>query len=215
MIETGLVPIFYHPSIDIAKKIVSACVEGGVRCIEFTNRGDQAHLVFQELVRNYQSDDRVIFGAGSIIDPGTASLYIQSGANFIVSPIFDPEVARVCNRRKIPYCPGCGTVNEISRAEEAGVEIVKIFPGSQVGGPPFVKAVRGPMPWTRIMPTGGVSPTEENIRVWFEAGVACVGMGSKLISKDLIEVEDFESITGTVNQVLNWIRAVRGNTAVF
>lgn len=214
MIETGLVPIFYHPSIETANKIVSACLEGGVRCIEFTNRGDQAHLVFQELVRYYQSDDRAIFGAGSIIDPGTASLYIQSGANFIVSPIFDHEVSRVCNRRKIPYCPGCGTVNEISIAEESGVEIVKIFPGSQVGGPPFVKAVRGPMPWTRIMPTGGVSPTEENIHAWFEAGAACVGMGSKLINKDLIAKGDFQSITDTVSQVLTWIRSIRGGAAV-
>lgn len=210
MIETGLVPVFYNGDIEIAVKIVNACLDGGVRCVEFTNRGDQAHLVFQQLVNRFIDDDRVIFGAGSVIDPGTASLYIQLGANFIVGPILDREVARVCNRRKIPYSPGCGSVNELSEAEEMGVEICKIFPGSQVGGPSFVKAVRGPMPWTRIMPTGGVSPTRENIREWFEAGVACVGMGSKLVSKELVAAEDYQSITENVRQVLSWIKEIRG-----
>jgi len=210
MIETGLVPVFYNGDIEIAVKIVNACLDGGVRCVEFTNRGDQAHLVFQQLVNRFIDDDRVIFGAGSVIDPGTASLYIQLGANFIVGPILDREVARVCNRRKIPYSPGCGSVNEISEAEEMGVAICKIFPGSQVGGPSFVKAVRGPMPWTRIMPTGGVSPTRENIREWFEAGVACVGMGSKLVSKELVAAEDYQSITENVRQVLSWIKEIRG-----
>ena len=138
MIETGLVPVFYHPDVDTAARIVDACLEGGVRCVEFTNRGDQAHLVFQELVRRYWDDEHAILGAGSVADAGTAALYIQSGANFIVGPMLDEDTARLCNRRKVPYSPGCGSVNEISQAEALGVEVCKIFPGSQVGGPGFV-----------------------------------------------------------------------------
>ncbi|RME82108.1 MAG: bifunctional 4-hydroxy-2-oxoglutarate aldolase/2-dehydro-3-deoxy-phosphogluconate aldolase, partial [Caldilineae bacterium] len=148
MLETGLVPVFYHPDVEVAAQIVQACADGGARCIEFTNRGDQAHVVFGELVRRFLDDDRVILGVGSVIDPVTAGLYLQLGANFVVGPVLNPEIARLCNRRKVAYSPGCGSVSEISAAEELGVEIVKVFPGSQVGGPGFVKAVRGPMPWT-------------------------------------------------------------------
>jgi len=210
MIDTGLVPVFYHQDVEVASRIVTACLEAGVRCIEFTNRGDQAHVVFGELVRRFQKDERAILGAGSVLDAGTAALYIQLGANFIVGPALNPEVARVCNRRKVAYSPGCGSVSEISEAEELGVEIVKVFPGSQVGGPGFVKAVRGPMPWTNIMPTGGVDPSEENMRSWFEAGVACVGMGSKLVRKDLVAAGEYAKITELAAQTLGWIKAVRG-----
>jgi 2-dehydro-3-deoxyphosphogluconate aldolase/(4S)-4-hydroxy-2-oxoglutarate aldolase len=209
MVNTGLIPVFYNGDVEVASNIIKACRAGGIRCFEFTNRGDQAHLVFGELVRRFYEDDQVILGAGSVIDPGTAALYIQLGANFIVGPALNPEVARLCNRRKIAYSPGCGSVSEISAAEELGVEIVKIFPGSQVGGPAFVKSVRAPMPWTYVMPTGGVSPTEENIRAWFEAGVAAVGMGSKLVRKDLIAGEDWDTITSLARQTLAWIKEVR------
>jgi len=145
----------------------------------------------------------------SVIDAPTAALYIGSGANFVVGPVLNPEVARLCNRRKIAYMPGCGSASEISQAEELGVEIVKVFPGAQVGGPGFVKAMLAPMPWTRIMPTGGVDASEESIRAWFGAGVACVGMGSKLITKDLVAASDFDAITKKVAQVLAWIRESR------
>lgn len=209
MIETGLVPIFYNSDIEIATRVVEACINGGARCVEFTNRGDQAHIVFEELIRRFNPQENVILGAGSIVDPGTTSLYIQLGANFIVSPVLNPEMAYVCNRRKIAYSPGCGTVNDISQAEELGVEICKIFPGSQLGGAGFVKAVRGPMPWTRIIPTGGVSPTEENIRGWIEAGAACVGMGSKLITREYLETGNYAAISKTVAQVLSWIKEAR------
>jgi 2-dehydro-3-deoxyphosphogluconate aldolase/(4S)-4-hydroxy-2-oxoglutarate aldolase len=210
MIETGLVPLFYNGDPEIATRIVEACIKGGARCVEFTNRGDQAHIVFEELVRRFKDEEDVILGAGSIIDPGTTSLYIQLGANFVVSPVLNPEMARVCNRRKVAYSPGCGSVNDISQAEELGVEICKIFPGSQIGGAGFVKAVRGPMPWSRIIPTGGVSPTEENIRGWIEAGAACVGMGSKLITKEYVAAGNYEGITENVVKVLAWIREARG-----
>ncbi len=190
--------------------VVEACLEGGVRCFEFTNRGDGAHEVFREVAHYFQNDDRLILGAGSVLDPATAALYIQLGANFIVGPVLNAEVARVCNRRKVAYSPGCGTLSEISQAEELGVEICKIFPGTAVGGPGFVKDVLGPMPWTRLMPTGGVEPTRENLNAWFNAGVACVGMGSKLFPADAIKAGDFASITENVRQALGFIQDARG-----
>jgi 2-dehydro-3-deoxyphosphogluconate aldolase/(4S)-4-hydroxy-2-oxoglutarate aldolase len=143
------------------------------------------------------------------LDAPTASLYVNSGADFVVGPIFNNEVARLCNRRKILYSPGCGSVSEISQAEELGVEIVKIFPGGQVGGPDFVKAVLGPMPWTRIMPTGGVAPTRESIHAWIKAGATCLGMGSKLITSDLVSMGDWKGITEEVAQCLKWIEEAR------
>jgi 2-dehydro-3-deoxyphosphogluconate aldolase / (4S)-4-hydroxy-2-oxoglutarate aldolase len=215
MIETGLVPVFYHADVEVASKIVSALAEAGVRCFEFVNRGDQAHLVFGELVRRFGDQDGVILGAGSVVDPVTAGQYIQLGANFIVGPLLNPEVAKLCNRRKVAYSPGCGSPSEISAAEELGVEIVKIFPGSQIGGPGFVKAVRGPMPWTYLMPTGGVAPTEENLCGWFEAGVACVGMGSKMVRKDLIAAGDFSAIRDLAAGALKIIRDIRADHPLF
>jgi len=215
MIETGLVPVFYNPDVEVASKIVEALADAGVRCFEFVNRGDQAHLVFGELVRRFGKDDAVVLGAGSVVDPVTAGQYIQLGANFIVGPMLNPDVAKVCNRRKVPYSPGCGTPTEISAAEELGVEIVKIFPGSQVGGPGFVKALRGPMPWTYLMPTGGVAPTEENLRGWFEAGVACVGMGSKLVRKDLVAAGDFDAIRDAAAETLAIIKKIRSEYPIF
>ena len=215
MIETGLVPVFYNPDVEVASKIVEALAEAGVRCFEFVNRGDQAHLVFGELVRRFGEDDNVILGAGSVVDPVAAGQYIQLGANFIVGPLLNPDVAKVCNRRKVAYSPGCGSPTEISAAEELGVEIVKIFPGSQIGGPGFVKAVRGPMPWTYLMPTGGVAPTEENLRGWFEAGVACVGMGSKLVRKDLVAAGDFDAIRDAAAETLAIIKKIRSESPIF
>lgn len=207
MEETGMVPVFYHPSADVCKKVVKACYEGGVRVFEFTNRGDFATLVFAELNKWAQQEcPGLILGAGSVIDEGTAAMYMALGANFIVSPLIDEATARVCNKRKIAWCPGCATATEIGRAHELGAEMIKIFPGSQVGGPGFVKAIKGPMPWTRIMPTGGVAPDEENLKGWFEAGVACVGMGSKLFPDDVIESEGYSFITDKCRETLEIIR---------
>ncbi len=210
MVDTGLIPVFYNPDVDTAKKIIDACTTGGVRVIEFTNRGDFAVNVFTELRQYYaKANPELVMGVGSVIDAPTAALYIANGADFVVSPVLNPKAARLCNRRKVAYSPGCGTLSEISQAEELGVEIVKIFPGSAVGGPAFVKAVKGPCPWTRIMPTGGVDATEESIRAWFEAGVACVGMGSKLITKQNIQDGNFAAITKQCAQVLKWISRYR------
>ena len=196
MKETGIVPVFYHKNTEVCKKVVKACYDGGVRVFEFTNRGDFATLVFAELNKwTIENCPEMIMGVGSVIDEGTASMYLALGANFIVSPLIDEGTAKVCNKRKVLWSPGCGSVTEIGKAHEFGAEIIKIFPGSTVGGPAFVKAVLGPMPWTSIMPTGGVSPDEENLKEWFDAGVTCVGMGSQLFPKEILDKENFEYIT--------------------
>ena len=196
ILETGIIPIFYHKDPDICRSVIQACYEGGIRIFEFTNRGDFAHEVFSDLSK--WTDNEVpdlILGAGSVVDAATASLYIQLGANFIVSPILNPDMAKVCNRRKILWSPGCGSVSEINYAEELGAEIIKIFPGSSVGGPNFIKAVKGPCPWTSLMPTGGVEPSAENLKEWFEAGAVCVGMGSNLITREIVKKKDWEELT--------------------
>jgi 2-dehydro-3-deoxyphosphogluconate aldolase / (4S)-4-hydroxy-2-oxoglutarate aldolase len=208
LLDTGLVPIFYNEDPDIAAGVIQACLDGGVRCVEFTNRGDGAHLVFSELVRRFHADERLILGAGTLIDPASAALYLQLGANFIVAPNLSPEVARLCNRRMVAYVPGCGTATEISNAHELGVEVCKIFPARELGGPSFVQLVRAPLPWARLMPTGGVEADRENVRAWIQAGTACLGMGSKLISSKVTK-KDFPLITSTVRQMLAWIQEAR------
>ncbi len=207
MQETGMIPVFYSKDTELCKKVMKACYDGGARVFEFTNRGDFAHEVFSELSKYAAKElPELILGVGSVVDAGTASLYIQLGTNFIVSPIINEEMAKVCNRRKIAWSPGCGSVTEISRAEELGAEVVKIFPASQVGGPKFVEAVKGPCPWTSIMPTGGVDTSEENLSAWFKAGVTCVGMGSQLITKDIIAKGDFQKLTDECKKALEIIK---------
>lgn len=210
MQQTGLVPVFYHADFDICWQVLQACYNGGVRVFEFTNRGDFAHELFAELNKRAAKElPELILGAGTIVDPGTASLYIQLGANFLVSPMLKPEVARTCNLRKVLYAPGCATLTEISQAEELGVEIVKVFPGF-VLGPEFVAGIKGPMPWTSIMPTGGVEPTEESLTAWFKAGVTCVGIGSQLFPKRVLQDRNFAQIEATVKDAMTIIKAVRG-----
>ncbi|MDR1667241.1 MAG: bifunctional 4-hydroxy-2-oxoglutarate aldolase/2-dehydro-3-deoxy-phosphogluconate aldolase [Bacteroidales bacterium] len=210
MKESGIVPVFYHPDAEVVGQVLKACYDGGIRVFEFTNRGDFAHEVFSGAVkRAVREFPEMILGIGSVVDGGTASLYIQLGANFIVSPVLKEDIAMVCNRRKIAWIPGCGSLNDISRAEELGAEVVKIFPGSSVGGPPFVAAVKGPCPWTSIMPTGGVEATEENLKAWFDAGVTCVGMGSNLFPKDLIAAGQWDAITRKIKDVLDILKKVR------
>jgi 2-dehydro-3-deoxyphosphogluconate aldolase/(4S)-4-hydroxy-2-oxoglutarate aldolase len=211
MIETGMVPVFYNADVEVAKQVASAVYAGGCPLLEFTNRGDHAWSVFAELERYCAKEmPQMMLGVGSVVDPGTASLYINCGASFVVGPVLNPDVARACNRRKIPYSPGCGSASEISQAEELGCEIVKVFPGGEVGGPKFVKAVKGPCPWTSIMPTGGVESTEASLKAWFDAGVACVGMGSNLVTKELLQGKDYAGITAKVQEVLALIRKIRG-----
>ncbi len=206
----GMIPLFYYPDIRVGKQVLQACYNGGSRILEFTNRGDFAHEVFGALNKYCAKElPEMILGVGSITDAGAAALFMQLGANFIVSPSIREDIAKVCNRRKIPYMPGCGTLSEIGKAEELGCDIVKLFPGASYG-PGFVKAIKGPQPWTSIMPTGGVSPDKENLRAWFDAGVICVGMGSKLISKTIIEKENFAKLEQTVKTTLALIKMLKG-----
>ncbi|MEP2610251.1 MAG: bifunctional 4-hydroxy-2-oxoglutarate aldolase/2-dehydro-3-deoxy-phosphogluconate aldolase [Cyclobacteriaceae bacterium] len=210
MKETGMVPVFYHKDVELCKGVIKACYEGGVRVFEFTNRGDFAHEVFAELVKwSAKECPELIMGVGSVIDGPTTALYLQLGSNFIVSPIVDEDMARICNKRKVAWSPGCGSVTEIVKAHELGSEVVKIFPGSQVGGPAFVKAVKGPFPYASIMPTGGVSPDEENLKGWIEAGVHCVGMGSQLFPKDVLAKKDFAAITAKCKEAIAIIKKLR------
>ncbi len=210
IIADGMVPLFFHPDSDIVIQTAGALAAGGSRVLEFTNRGDFAIEVFSALVKHAAEHfPQLIIGIGSVEDAPTAALFIAHGANFVVGPTFNEEVARLCNRRKIAYMPGCGSLNEIATAEEWGVEIVKSFPGSAVGGPSFVKAALGPRPWMRIMPTGGVTADEDNLRAWFDAGVACVGMGSGLVSNAIIESQDFATLTANTRAVLERIQMLR------
>lgn len=209
MHNSGMIPLFYDPDIEISKNIVQACYQGGARLLEFTHRGDFAHEVFRELIRFVnESLPGMIIGVGSVTDAASASHYLMNGANFIVTPVFREDIAIVCNRRKVLWSPGCGSLTEIAKAEEMGAEIVKLFPGN-IYGPEFVKAIKGPQPWTSIMPTGGVTTEKENLKVWFDAGVSCVGLGSKLISKELVKNQDYDQISNTIKKILALIQTLK------
>jgi 2-dehydro-3-deoxyphosphogluconate aldolase/(4S)-4-hydroxy-2-oxoglutarate aldolase len=214
MIEQGVIPVFYHPDTEVCVNVIRACSNGGAKCIEFTNRGDFAAQTFLEVTQHFaKADPSVIMGVGSVVDAPTAGIYIANGAKFVVGPILNADVAKVCNRRKIPYSPGCGSASEISYAEELGCEIVKVFPGSSVGGPEFVKAVLGPMPWTKIMPTGGVEATEESLKAWFGAGIVAAGIGSNLITKKLLDAGDYAGIEKKVRETVALIKKIRGTAS--
>ena len=209
MKSTGMVPLFFHNDIEVSKKVLKACYDGGARLMEFTARGDFAHEVFAELIKYAIAKlPGMVMGVGSITDAGQASLYMSLGANFIVTPVLREDIAIVCNRRKVLWSPGCGTLTEITRAEELGCEIVKLFPGD-IYGPQFVKGIKGPQPWTSIMPTGGVFPTKENLEGWFNAGVTCVGMGSKLIAKQANGNFDYQKIENTTRNAIEIINRLK------
>ena len=207
--NSGMVPLFYHHDIEVAENILKACYDGGARLLEFTNRGDFAHDVFKALIKYAnKSLTGMILGVGSVTDAASASYYMMNGANFIVTPVFRKDIAVVCNRRKVLWSPGCGSLSEITQAEEYGAEIVKLFPG-KIYGSEFVKAIKGPQPWTSIMPTGGVTTEKENLQAWFDAGVTCVGLGSKLISKKVIEEKAYAKLTADVKKTLSLIKSLK------
>ena len=209
MKETGMVPLFYHSDIALGKKVLKACYDGGARLTEFTARGDFAFEVFSALNKFAVKElPGMILGVGSVTDAAAASLYMQMGANFIVTPSLREDIAIACNRRKVLWSPGCGSLTEINNAEELGCEIVKLFPGSTYG-PSFVKAIKGPQPWTSIMPTGGVTTEVANLKAWFDAGVTCVGLGSQLISKKILTNGDFDGLENTVRATLGSIIKLR------
>ena len=209
MKESAMIPLFYHSDSEVAKAVLKACYDGGARLMEFTSRGDFAIEIFTDLIKYALAElPGMILGVGSVTDAAAASQYMLAGANFVVTPVFREDIALVCNRRKVLWSPGCGSLTEIANAEEWGCELVKLFPGSTYG-PGFVKAIKGPQPWTSIMPTGGVSTEEENLRGWFDAGVTCVGMGSKLISKEILANKDYHALETEVRSVLELIRRIR------
>lgn len=210
MRTTGMVPVFYHKDPIVARQVVKACYDGGVRVFEFTNRGDFAHEVFADLVKwTTDACPELILGVGSVVDPATAALYLQLGANFVVGPLMNEEIFKVCNRRCVPYIPGCGSVTEIGRAQECGADVVKIFPAGNVGGPSFVKNIKAPMPWSEIMVTGGVEPTKENLEAWVKAGVTCVGMGSKLFPSEEVKAGNWSAIADKCREALGFIADAR------
>lgn len=209
MKETGLVPLFFSQDLELSKQILKACFDGGARLMEFTARGDFAHEIFGQLTKYAISElPGMVMGVGSITDAASASLYMALGANFIVTPVFRKDIAIVCNRRKVLWSPGCGSLTEIAQAEEMGCEIVKLFPGDSFGAK-FIKNIKGPQPWTNIMPTGGVSPNKENLKEWFDAGATCVGMGSQLITKDIVDQQDFKKLEEQVRWTIETIKSLR------
>ena len=211
MEETGIIPVFYHSDIEVVQNVIAACYKGGIRVFEFTNRGAFAHEVFGKLIKwaeiNYPE---MILGIGSIVDAPTASLYIQLGANFVVGPLLNPEIFKICNRRLIAYTPGCATTTEIGLAQELGAEIVKVFPGGNVGGSSFVKNIKGPMAWSKIMVTGGVEPTNESLTDWFKAGVTCVGIGSNLFPVEVLKSRDWDKISELCKESLSIVKHIKG-----
>lgn len=209
MEETGFVPLFYHDNLEVCKEVLKACYNGGARLLEFTSRGDFAHEIFGELNKFAAKElPDMILGVGSITDAASASLFMALGANFVVTPVYRKDIAIVCNRRKVLWSPGCGSLTEIATAEEMGAEIIKVFPGSTLG-PDFIKAIKGPCPWTSIMPTGGVSTDRENLEGWFDAGVTCVGMGSQLITKEFLSNKDYSGLENHVRSTFELIKTIR------
>jgi len=210
LIETGILPLYYGANVETCKNVLLASYQAGVTAFEFTNRGANALSVFSEL-REFidKSKMDLTLGIGSIIDPQTAAVFVHNGAEFVVGPFLNNDLAVWCNKRKIPYIPGCTTPREISEAEEVGAEIVKVFPAA-VLGPSFIKSVLGPMPWSKLMPTGGVNPDKTNITTWVNAGAVCLGLGSQFFKKELIESQDFGQIVKTLSDVRSWIAEARG-----
>jgi 2-dehydro-3-deoxyphosphogluconate aldolase / (4S)-4-hydroxy-2-oxoglutarate aldolase len=210
MRDNGAIPLYYNPDIDVMKKVIAACHRGGMKIFEFTNRGDMAHELFAKLIKwSRQEMPDLVLGVGTVVDAPTCALYIQLGARFIVSPLLNYDMAKVCNRRKVLWIPGCATASEISKAEELGAEVVKLFPGPTVGGAKFLKAYLGPCPWSNIMPSGGVAPTEENLTEWFDAGAFCVGMGSKLITREIIEKGDYNTLEKNTRKAMKIITELK------
>ncbi|MFI3289587.1 MAG: bifunctional 4-hydroxy-2-oxoglutarate aldolase/2-dehydro-3-deoxy-phosphogluconate aldolase [Rikenellaceae bacterium] len=207
---TGIVPVFYNKDVEVSKSVLKACYDGGIRVFEFTNRGDFASEVFIELIKFAAKEcPEMILGIGSIVDAPTAALYMQYGANFIVGPYLNAEVAKVCNRHLVPYTPGCGSVTELGYAQELGCDLTKVFPAGNVGGPSFIKNVMAPLPWSNIMATGAVEPTEENLTAWFKAGAYCVGMGSQLFPAAVLKAGDWAKVTSMCETALAIAAKVR------
>lgn len=204
---TGIVPVFYNKDAELTRKVVKACYDGGIRAFEFTNRGDGANEVFKEVMAFVRAEcPEMALGAGTILDAPTAAIYLQMGADFLVSPCMVEEVVKLANRRGVPYSPGCGTVTEVVKAQELGCDLVKVFPAGTVGGPAFVKNILAPLPWALVMCTGAVEPEENNLKAWAASGVTAVGMGSKLFPKEVVAAGNWEAVSELCRKSLEWFR---------
>ena len=202
------IPLFYHADISVCQSLIQACYDGGVRAIEYTNRGEKALSNFTALKQHFSSrHPDLALGIGSVINAEQAQSFFLAGADFIVAPIADKETGKFCRSKNIAWMPGCFTLSEIMRSVKMGAELVKIFPAN-VLGPEFVRGILGPVPALKIMPTGGVDTSKENLQSWFGAGVYCVGMGSNLISKKIIESGDYAALAAQVSEVIAVIKSI-------
>jgi len=206
--EHSLIPLFYHNDLTICKKVLDAVINCGLPILEFTNRGPKAMGNFKQLVMHLGNNTGSTLGVGSVKTDEEARIFIDLGASLIVSPFLDKSIAKVCVKNNIPWIPGCGTLTEMITAEKLGAEIVKLFPGG-VFGPKFISSVLAPCPWLKIMPTGGVTADLENISQWFNAGTYCLGMGSKLISKEYLEENNFDGLEKHILQVIENIKIAK------
>ena len=209
MSTSGMIPVFYHPDVEIAKAVLDASYRGGVCVFEFTNRGENAFQVFGQLLKHAEQYPDLMLGIGTLMNADITKKYCEAGAHFIVSPILKPEMAPVCKHYNKLWVPGCATLTEIVTAKDLGAKVIKIFPGS-VLGPGFVSSIMPVVPGLQLMPTGGVEPTEANLSAWFKAGVVCVGMGSQLISKEIIETKNWAKLQQGVTDALAIVKKVRG-----
>lgn len=206
--ETPIVPLFFNADLTVSQQVLKACYDGGIRVFEFTNRGAEAPAIFAKLIDYCEKEcPDLVLGIGTIYDAKQANEFIAMGADFMLQPFTTPEVGEVCAKHDIPWMPGTMTLTEIRNAEILGAKYVKIFPGNVVG-PGFVKAIKGPMPKTKIMVTGGVEPNKESLSSWFGAGAAAVGMGSQLFPAELIAKKDYQSISNTISDLIKIYRGL-------
>ena len=205
VLDYPLVPVFYHPDPQVCLGVFEACYAGGIRAFELTNRGPNALEIFGLLKDESKKYPGYLLGAGTIFRDTDAQAFIEAGASFVVSPCFVETVSDVCYQHKIPYMPGCMTVKEVFYAMEAGCEVIKVFPGD-ILGTQFVKAVKSVLPNAKLMVTGGVTPTRENITGWFEAGVSAVGLGSQLFKAEILQKQNFKAIEEGVISCFGYLR---------
>ncbi|MFC5626313.1 bifunctional 4-hydroxy-2-oxoglutarate aldolase/2-dehydro-3-deoxy-phosphogluconate aldolase [Algoriphagus winogradskyi] len=208
MSETGMIPVFNHVDIEVAKGVLDASYKAGIRVFEFTNRATNSLEVFRELYAYAGKYPDMVMGIGTIFTTEDANAFIEAGADFIVSPALIPELAVFCNSKDVFWVPGCATMSEIFQAKKLGATLVKAFPGNVVGSA-FVAAAKSVYPELHIMPTGGVEPTQENLKEWFDAGVYCVGMGSQLFKKDWIKNQQYDLLENKIKETLQVIKSIR------
>jgi 2-dehydro-3-deoxyphosphogluconate aldolase/(4S)-4-hydroxy-2-oxoglutarate aldolase len=211
MHEKGVVPLFTHDNAKEAQEVVEAAYHGGVRAFEFTNRRSNSFDIFSHLVKERRKFPDLMLGIGTVMDGATTKKFIDAGADFIISPILKTEMAEVCRKHNKAWIPGCATLTEIVTAKEHGADVIKIFPGS-VLGPGFVSAIMPVVPDLKLMITGGVEPTRENLAAWFKSGALCVGMGSQLFTKEILSTRNWKLLSERIARALELVREIRQNS---